>query len=143
MKNKHLPVLFGLIFLVVVVIAAAVIVGNKSKKDNTMGNMPKNTTTNTSTPNSKTANDTVETSSVTIKNYAFSPMSIKVKVGTTVTWTNDDSIRHTVTADEGEGPKSDLFGKGETYSYKFTKSGTFTYHCQPHPYMHGTVVVTD
>jgi len=165
MKNKHLPIMIGLIVLIVVVVAAAAIVGSKSKKDNSMDhmNMPghsSNTSktsdsTNGSTNNSSNppanggsstnsgSSDSTAANKVEIKNYTFSPTSITVKVGTTVTWTNTDSVHHTVTADESEGPKSEPFGKGETYSYKFTKAGTFTYHCEPHPYMHGTVVVTE
>ncbi len=146
MKSKHVPIIIGLVVLIAVVVIAAVIMGGKSKDDTSMSNMNNANTSNTSGSgsNSNASNsDTVATDKVDIKNYAFSPMSIKVKVGTTVTWTNQDSVHHTVTVDEGEGPKSDSFGKGETYTYKFTKAGTFTYHCEPHPYMHGTVVVTE
>lgn len=96
-----------------------------------------------STDSGQSAGQAVATDKVTIANYAFSPATITVKVGTTVTWTNTDSVHHTVTADNGQGPQSDLFGKGESYSYTFTKAGTYTYHCEPHPYMHGTVIVTN
>ncbi len=74
----------------------------------------------------------------------FVPMAIKVKVGTTVTWTNKDSVHHSITADNvaSNAPDGPLIGQGEKYSFRFTKAGTYTFHCMPHPYMHGTVIVT-
>ncbi len=80
---------------------------------------------------------------VTIKGFAFAPAAVKVRVGSTVTWTNQDPVHHTVTVDTGGGPTSQLIGQGQSFSYKFAKAGTYTYHCTPHPYMHGTVVVTN
>jgi amicyanin len=66
-----------------------------------------------------------------------------VKVGTKVTWTNQDSVGHDVVADteSPDAPKSDLLRKGESYSFTFNKAGTYTYYCSPHPYMKGTVIV--
>lgn len=83
------------------------------------------------------------TSSVAIVDFAFTPKTITVTKGTTVTWTNDDTIAHTVTATKGDGPQSKLFGKDETYKYAFDKAGTFDYYCKPHPNMTGTVIVTE
>ncbi len=87
----------------------------------------------------------VATQSVMIKNYMFGPMAIKVKVGQKVTWTNTDAVSHTITADtaSSDAPSSMDIAKGETYSFTFNKAGTYTYHCFPHPYMHGTVIVTN
>ena len=80
---------------------------------------------------------------ITIKNYMFSPQTITVKKGTTVTWTNKDIAKHTITSDDGSWPASQFFGQGESYSYTFTSAGTYAYHCEPHPYMTATVVVTE
>ncbi len=80
--------------------------------------------------------------SVTIDNYNFSPPTLTVKKGTTVVWVNHDIAKHTITADSGAFT-SEFFGKGEKYTHVFNEVGTFAYHCEPHPYMHGTVVVTD
>jgi plastocyanin len=77
----------------------------------------------------------------TIQNIAFSPTSITVARGTTVTWTNLDSVAHTVTADDGSWGSGTL-GHGATYSHVFTSPGTYTYHCAIHPFMTGTVMVT-
>jgi amicyanin len=96
-----------------------------------------------STPSTANA---VMTDKVDIKGYAFSPAAIKVKVGTTVTWTNQDAVAHTVTADDSASSaklSSNDIQQGGTYTYTFKTAGTYKYHCFPHPYMHGTVVVTN
>lgn len=81
-----------------------------------------------------------EGAEVEIEDFAYVSAAITIKVGTTVTWTNKDSVRHTVSSDTGLF-ESGLFGKGESFSHTFTEAGTFTYHCAPHPYMKGTVIV--
>jgi plastocyanin len=83
------------------------------------------------------------TNKVTIHDYMFSPAVTRVTVGTTVTWTNSDSVNHTVTADTNstDAPSSMDIAQGKSFSFTFKKAGTYTYHCFPHPYMHGTVEV--
>lgn len=90
-------------------------------------------------------NEVVETDKVSIENFDFQPHNIKVKVGTTVTWTNEDDARHDVTPDEvsDDFTGSELLEKGESYSFTFTKSGTYSYNCSPHPYMKGVVEVIE
>jgi plastocyanin len=78
---------------------------------------------------------------VTLQNFAFSPTSVTVKVGDTVTWTNKDSTGHTVTADDGTTFTSPTMATGATFSFTFTKAGTYAYHCSIHPSMTGTIVV--
>jgi len=78
---------------------------------------------------------------VKIAGFAFAPASITVKVGTTVTWTNQDSAPHTVTADDGSFTSGDL-ATGATFSQTFAKAGTYPYHCNFHSSMKGTVTVT-
>ncbi|MDP3725956.1 MAG: plastocyanin/azurin family copper-binding protein [bacterium] len=80
--------------------------------------------------------------SATIQGFAFSPAVVTVKKGTTVVWTNNDSVGHTVTGGE-RGPNSRLLGQGETYSFTFDTLGTFSYLCSPHPSMRGSVIVTE
>ena len=77
---------------------------------------------------------------VTIQNFAFAPASVTIKVGETVTWTNQDSPNHTVVADNGEFASGSL-ATGATFSFTFSKAGTYPYHCSIHPSMKGTVVV--
>lgn len=84
---------------------------------------------------------TKSTNTVAIKDFKFVPGVITVPAGTVVTWTNNDDVEHSATSDN-TGFDSKLFGKGKSYSYTFTKAGTYTYHCTPHQYMTGTVIVT-
>ncbi len=76
--------------------------------------------------------------SVEIKDFAFKPETVTVGVRGRVTWTNKDNGQHTVVGKEFDsGP----LGLDESYSYEFINPGTYTYKCQLHPYMEGTVVV--
>ncbi|MFB5623376.1 MAG: plastocyanin/azurin family copper-binding protein [Nitrosopumilus sp.] len=86
----------------------------------------------------------------------YDPPQLFVTVGDTVTWYNDDKEGHTVTSGEGSGRfgwMSDNFGKsngifdssrfmpGDSWSYKFEESGTFSYYCTIHPWMEGVLIV--
>ena len=76
----------------------------------------------------------------TIKGFSFQPEVLKVKVGAKVTWTNDDTVAHTVTADTNSFASGNL-QPGGSFSFTFTRPGTYAYHCSIHPSMHGSVVV--
>jgi plastocyanin len=78
---------------------------------------------------------------VTIDNFAFSPGTLTVKAGSTVTWTNRDEEPHTVAATDGSFHSPGM-GTGATFTHTFATAGTFDYVCSIHPSMHGTVVVT-
>lgn len=80
---------------------------------------------------------------VTIKNFAFSPTMITVKPGTKITWVNNDSAPHTVTADTGDSINSPTLSPGGTYSVILTKSGAVSYHCAFHSMMKGTIMVAN
>jgi plastocyanin len=77
---------------------------------------------------------------VTIADFAFAPGTLTVAAGTTVTWTNNDTAGHTVTADDGSFDSKTL-ANGATFSQAFAKAGTYTYHCNIHSSMTATVVV--
>jgi plastocyanin len=77
---------------------------------------------------------------VTIADFAFTPGTITVKVGATVTWTNNDTAAHTVTADDGTFDSKSL-APGATFSHLLDKAGTYSYHCAIHSSMTATVVV--
>jgi plastocyanin len=81
---------------------------------------------------------------VTIKmqNIQFAPKDTTVKVGQNVTWTNDDSTDHNVSADSGADFKSKDFGSGGTFEFTPDKAGTIKYQCTLHPGMTGTLNVT-
>jgi plastocyanin len=78
---------------------------------------------------------------VEIKDFTYIPPSLEVAAGTTVTWTNSDSAPHTATQDGG-GFQSNRLDQGASYSFTFDSAGTFEYHCEYHPNMHGTVIVS-
>ncbi len=79
---------------------------------------------------------------VTISNMAFSPSSLTVKAGTTVTWTNKDGYAHTVTADDGTTFSSGNVAGGTTFSFSPATPGTYNYHCNIHSGMKAILVVT-
>jgi plastocyanin len=87
------------------------------------------------------ASTPVATDAVGIKNFAFSPATITVPAGSTVVWTNDDSIQHDITFDGG-GIVSSVLNHNDTFSHTFSTVGTYHYICSIHPFMHGTVIVT-
>lgn len=78
---------------------------------------------------------------VDIRDPSFTPDPVHVSVGDTVVWTNRDTYAHTVTADGGAFDSLDINGGG-TFSQTFTAAGTFTYHCNRHSYMTGSVMVS-
>lgn len=79
---------------------------------------------------------------VTMKNIAFSPATVMVKVGQKITWTNEDSVPHNVTSQSGEKIASPTFNQGGAFSFTPTKAGTISYVCTIHPGMTGKIVVT-
>jgi plastocyanin len=81
--------------------------------------------------------DTVRAS---MKQLEFAPTRIEVAAGTTVIWTNNAPLQHSVVADNGSFD-SGLIDPGKRYAHTFTKPGTYTFHCLPHPFMKGVVVV--
>lgn len=118
---------------------------NKSNTNSSYGssNTPSSNSSNTSSSASNTSQSVASTGAVTIENMMFSPSQITVAKGGTVTWTNKDSIPHTVTDDLSNvgGPASGDIQPGKTYSFTFDKTGSFQYHCTIHPSMRGTIVV--
>jgi len=79
-------------------------------------------------------------SDVSIKNFAFTSNNISVTKGTTIKWTNNDGVTHTVTADDGSFDSGSLTN-GASFSHTFSTAGTYTYHCSIHTTMTGTVTV--
>jgi plastocyanin len=77
---------------------------------------------------------------VSIRDFNFSPASITVKPGTTVTWVNQGQAHHTVTHNGGAFDSGTLH-PGQSYSHKFNKAGSYDYHCEIHSSMRGTIIV--
>lgn len=119
------------------VVFAAVLASGVFQSPEESSAAPTTTTTATTTPNSNTSSTAV---AVSMKNLAFVPLVASVDVGGTVTWTNTDSIAHTVTpqsatlwGSEGSGSDpSSWLQPGESWSFTFTKAGEYGYYCIPH-----------
>jgi plastocyanin len=77
---------------------------------------------------------------VKIENFTFAPQRLTVKAGTTITWTNDDDIPHTV-ASSTKAFKSKVLDSDDKFSFTFTTAGVYEYFCSLHPHMTGTIVV--
>lgn len=80
-------------------------------------------------------------SAVTIKNMNFAQPALRVKVGTTVTWTNGDQVPHNIVARDGSF-RSKFLMTGDHFSFKFTRKGEFAYYCAIHPQMVAKIIVT-
>jgi plastocyanin len=78
---------------------------------------------------------------VSEEGIAFEPAEVTVGVGDTVTWTNNDSVGHDVTADSFSSGDPGGMAPGDTFEHTFEEAGTFDYVCTVHPGMEGTVVV--
>jgi amicyanin len=78
--------------------------------------------------------------SVTISDFSFSPGTITINQGDTVTWVNNGPTPHSATSSSGVFDTG-IFSKGQSRSHTFNEAGTFAYICTPHPFMKGTVVV--
>ena len=77
---------------------------------------------------------------VSIDMFTFTPETITINAGDSVTWTNDDGSPHGVKYGDG-APGNDYLLPGTAFSRRFDRAGTFDYACPIHPYMTGRVVV--
>jgi len=128
--KKVLPIA---IVVVLVVAGGAILLTRKHSPSNNMSSM-----------GSSSSSTAVATDTVSISNFSFSPSSITIKKGTTVTWTNRDNVAHTVVETDGKtGPGSQSIDNGKSYSFTYNTVGTFAYHCSIHPDMTGMVTVTE
>jgi amicyanin len=127
-KRSYVIAAAAVIVVLIVVVAAAALLMNQPG-----GNDQNNS------PGSSSSGG----SSVNIINLAFDPTPLTVTVGTTVTWTNNDSVEHTVTSTSGPASfDSGRMMKGDTFSFTFDQAGTYDYFCTIHPFMRAQVIVT-
>lgn len=127
-------------------LALALVVGgcggsDDASDDATTTEAPTDETTTTEAPEVEVPEGAVETDQVTIADLAFGPEVIVVQAGTTVRFANEDTEAHTITHDDGEF-QTGAIPPGESLGLPFPEPGTYTYHCEIHPAMTGTVVVT-
>lgn len=78
---------------------------------------------------------------VEISNFAYSPASVTISAGQSVTWTNNDTVAHTVTAKDRDALQSGTLQPGDTFTKTFDKPGTYEYFCEFHSNMSGVVIV--
>ena len=132
MNNK---IIIGVIVLVVIVGGAFFVMSQSGKMQTQQGS------TSQAQPTTQTGSSpVVAKNAVTIQNMAFSPASLAVKVGDKVTWTNQDSVGHSATADDSSFDTG-VLAQGQSGSITFSKAGTYTYHCKVHPSMTATIIV--
>jgi plastocyanin len=81
-----------------------------------------------------------DTVTAIMQDFIFQPARLGITAGTTVVWTNGGQVIHTVTAEDG-GFESGPIKPGERRSITFSRAGTFPFHCTPHPFMRGVIVV--
>lgn len=112
------------------------------------GPLPSVTATTTTTsgryssaPTGSPARPAAAGSTLSIKDFSFTPAALTVKSGTKVTVTNNDSATHTWTATDKTFDSGDL-ATGKSFTFTFTKPGTYSFVCSIHAAMHGTVTVT-
>ena len=118
------------------VLAALVLAGCGGDDDSSGSSEPKPATTQ--------AQGAAAPATVSMKDIKYIPPTITAKVGQKITWTNDDSVAHTVTKQQGvtgDGPASGTVNPGATYSFTPTKAGKIPYFCEIHPNQKGTIVV--
>lgn len=78
-----------------------------------------------------------------VDHFTFTPPTLTIKKGSTVTWRNGDGAnRHTVTGNDDRFD-SGILEPGRTYSFTFSQPGTYRYHCTIHPWATGAITVTD
>ena len=123
------------------------IVGRNPSSENCEEFYPCPVLNNSNNQSNITQNQTNQTQprtyNIEISGFAFQIKELKIKVGDTVVWTNKDFASHTVTSDSGSELESPYFSKNQIYSHTFNQVGTFNYHCIPHPYMKGKIIVEE
>lgn len=124
------------IIVAIIIIAAGIYFYSYSNSPSNPPETPNNT------PSTSATETTSGTNTISIEGFAFSPKTLTIKAGTTVTWTNKDSASHTVTSDESKRElNSPNLGNGASYSHTFNTPGTYNYHCTLHPMMKATIIV--
>ena len=149
LKKHFKPVFFCLVALSALVLLAACGGSSTNTGSGTTPTTPATPTTGTtSTPTTATQTGNAQTVMIITDSsgsFAFSPAKLTIKAGTTVTWKNTTAVGHTVTSDDGKsfdsGTANPIAAQSGTFSFTFTKAGTFAYHCEIHPFMKATIIV--
>jgi plastocyanin len=130
------------IVLVIALIGGGIAFFAMKNEDDSEKVTPQSTVTTSSVDTTTTA---ASSANVAIKDFVYTPSTITVKKGATVTWTNNDSMAHTVTTSSSspETFDSGSIANGQTFSHVFSAVGTYSYSCSFHASMKATVIVTE
>jgi plastocyanin len=134
-KNLLAPVLIALAF-------ALAACGSSGDSTSTAGGESSATTSEAGGNAPAPSGKAVRAAKVKIVEFVYGPDPVTVQVGGKVTWQNEDTAPHTATADDGSFDTGTI-EQGKIKSETFKQAGTFTYFCQIHPTMHGTVEVVE
>jgi plastocyanin len=104
------------------------------------GGGPRTTALRAVEPEANAPGGSPDTVTAAVQDFLFRPARLEIKAGTTVVWINNGQVTHTVSAEDGSFD-SGLIEPGERGSLTFSRAGTFSFHCTPHPFMRGVIVV--
>jgi plastocyanin len=122
------------------VVTLAVCAGLLASCSSSGGGSKGSTSSGASSSGSGSSASTSTGDTVDVKNFSFTPASLTVAKGTTVTWKFDDSANHNVTASDKSFKSADMH-TGGSYSFTFNSAGTYNYICSIHQYMKGSITV--
>jgi plastocyanin len=120
------------------IVAAALFAGCGSSSAG--GSSSSSAPATTAAPAPAAAGKAVRSATVDIKSFKYKPVTVTVKKGGRVKWTNSDAAAHTATAD-ARSFDTQTIDKGKSKTVSMTTAGTFAYHCDFHPFMKATIVV--
>jgi plastocyanin len=126
--------------VIVIIIIGIVYLSRGGYRSTSPVSAPSSTSSTTQNTGTNQNGDQTSGIAVTIQNFAFSPATLEVNKGDTVTWTNEDSVPHQIASDTNVFLGSSM-NKGQTFSFTFTETGIFPYHCAIHPSMQGKIIV--
>ena len=139
MRKKFWIILITLIVIVVIIAVVGIITQWKNSKTVKEPSV----ITTTASPEAMAQLEAAPiTAPVVIQNFAFNPPVIKIKKGDSIVWTNRDSVAHTATLNDNS-QSTPLIQAGQSAISKFDQAGTFNYHCQPHPWLKGQIIVSE
>ena len=127
---------------VLIVLAFALVACGDSGDDSTESSASSDTTSESSGNAPAPSGEAVRAAKVKIVEFVYDPDPVTVQVGGKVIWQNEDTAPHTATADDDSFDTGTL-ERGKIKSETFKRAGTFTYFCEIHPTMHGTVEVVE
>jgi plastocyanin len=125
--------------LLLAVLCAVTLVACGSSGSSSSGATSSSSASSSSSSGASSSNAAATASTITIQNFSFSTPD-SVSPGATITVDNKDGTAHTVTSDDGDA-FDDAASAGKTTFTAPTKPGTYPFHCNIHPEMHGTLVV--